>query len=663
MSEELMSLSALCAELSISEATGRNWIKLGKIVPSAYVKGLPCFETSYVAAIKKDLLSGANSSLKSRRNKKYISGNGMYCSYVPDDSPNLSVVQEILTSIGPKGYEPGAFLILALLAECALQLLSSRFLSRSKTGCLEALGKRADEGSDFSALPGLFLVTDLLEAADIKAVTAAETVLKYPELFSQKYTFVPGEDTLGLLYISLKSLGKRKAEGAYYTPTAVVKKLCDSLFAGADLSDKTILDPCCGTGNFILQLPGNARHENVYGGDTDPVSVALARINYCLKYGVTDPEVIYAHIRECDFLSYDAPSGYDYILGNPPWGSHFDEAQKAALRERFSSARGKNIESYDVFTEQALNSLSGSGRLSFVLPQAILNVRYHRAIRLVLIQKSSIEHVEFLGDVFDNVQCPSLILKTKRADNSFDTMGLTVSDPKGSYTISESRPVSAEAFDFFMTDEEYSIIRKMDELEGRVYLKDNADFALGIVTGDNRRFIKKKKFKGSEMILKGSDLRSYYYVPSDNYIAFDPYAFQQVADVRFYRTRPKLFYKFISDIPVFAYDDAATLSLNSCNILIPRIPGLDIRYVLAVLNSDAVRFYYKRRFNSVKILRSQLESIPIPCPDSQIQKQIVGMVDEILKYRDETHSKEIQVHINKEISDLYHLSLRDRELL
>ena len=135
MSEELMSLSALCAELSISEATGRNWIKLGKIVPSAYVKGLPCFETSYVAAIKKDLLSGANSSLKSRRNKKYISGNGMYCSYVPDDSPNLSVVQEILTSIGPKGCEPGAFLILALLTECALQLLSSRFLSRSETGC------------------------------------------------------------------------------------------------------------------------------------------------------------------------------------------------------------------------------------------------------------------------------------------------------------------------------------------------------------------------------------------------------------------------------------------------------------------------------------------------------------------------------------------------
>ena len=33
-SEEMVALSGLCEELSISIATGRNWIRLGKIVPT-----------------------------------------------------------------------------------------------------------------------------------------------------------------------------------------------------------------------------------------------------------------------------------------------------------------------------------------------------------------------------------------------------------------------------------------------------------------------------------------------------------------------------------------------------------------------------------------------------------------------------------------------------
>ena len=50
--EDMLSLSELCKELSISVATGRNWIKLGKLIPSAQVNRVPYFTYDDVKQIK-----------------------------------------------------------------------------------------------------------------------------------------------------------------------------------------------------------------------------------------------------------------------------------------------------------------------------------------------------------------------------------------------------------------------------------------------------------------------------------------------------------------------------------------------------------------------------------------------------------------------------------
>ena len=66
---QMVSLSELCAMLSISTATGRNWIKLEKIVPQTIVKKAPYFSLEYVNQVKDSLQKGENAALKSRRNK------------------------------------------------------------------------------------------------------------------------------------------------------------------------------------------------------------------------------------------------------------------------------------------------------------------------------------------------------------------------------------------------------------------------------------------------------------------------------------------------------------------------------------------------------------------------------------------------------------------
>ena len=97
-----------------------------------------------------------------------------------------------------------------------------------------------------------------------------------------------------------------------------------------------------------------------------------------------------------------------------------------------------------------------------------------------------------------------------------------------------------------------------------------------------------------------------------------------------YRAKEKLLYRFISEVPVFAYDDGQRLSLNSANILIPEIPGLRMRYVLAILNSSAAAFWLAKRFRSVKMLRSYLEALPIPVVPDEVQESVVRKVEHIM---------------------------------
>ena len=94
-----------------------------------------------------------------------------------------------------------------------------------------------------------------------------------------------------------------------------------------------------------------------------------------------------------------------------------------------------------------------------------------------------------------------------------------------------------------------------------------------------------------------------------------------------YRAKEKLLYRFICNQLVFAYDDKKTLSLNSCNIVIPKIEKLQAKYILAILNSRIAQFIFNKKFDSVKILRAHIESIPIPNASEKQQNEIIKIVD------------------------------------
>lgn len=645
----MVSLSDLCEELSISIATGRNWVRLGKIVPTMKKRRTSYFSQEYVSRIKSEIQSGKNPALKSRRNKKFVSGHNIYNSYVSDSSVNVAVVQAVIDTLKSNAIEVTEDIMLGLLTDCAMQLITTRTVSLDEKGTVfDFLSGKYREN------PYVFLVENLVVEKD----RIKDVIEEYPELFRYSYQYEDGEDILGLLYISLKNLGSRKATGSYYTPTVLGNKLCSKLFSMNECKNRTVLDPCCGTGNFILQLPKEIDYRDVYGNDMDAVSVKIARINYALKYCISDRKIIEHHITRRDYLTFTDEKKYDFIIGNPPWGYTFPEPEKEQLRKRYRSAAGTTIESYDMFCEQALCQLKEGGVLSFIVPEAILNVKAHTKIREIMTKNSSFQYIEVLGNAFDKVQCPCVILQILYTREPISTVGMVVNDGKREFTIQTKRSVNASCFSFMISDEEYAILNKLDMLEGKATLAGQADFALGIVTGNNKKYISQEKCPNNEMVLKGTDIYKYKFRKTENYLVFQPQLFQQVAPAAYYRAKEKLLYRFICDQLVFAYDDRQTLSLNSCNIVIPHIEGLSMKYIMAILNSRVAQFYFKKKFNSVKVLRSHIEQIPIPFVNKRKQNQMIAYIDQMFASSQDERGK-IYDKMDREISKLYNLTAEE----
>ena len=72
-------------------------------------------------------------------------------------------------------------------------------------------------------------------------------------------------DFLGLVYQSLLKEGTKNVKGAYYTPEIILDFIKDKL-----RDDSVYLDPCCGTGSFLLAAAEKiVNPENLYGCDID----------------------------------------------------------------------------------------------------------------------------------------------------------------------------------------------------------------------------------------------------------------------------------------------------------------------------------------------------------------------------------------------------------
>ncbi|MEJ2251780.1 MAG: N-6 DNA methylase, partial [Candidatus Lokiarchaeota archaeon] len=182
----------------------------------------------------------------------------------------------------------------------------------------------------------------------------------------------------------------RHSIGEFYTPPFLVEEMVNK---GYSYGEK-VLDPCCGTGNFIISIikkilkspKKNKIHaiDNVYGYDINPLSILITNVIsfYLLKdiYKDYKPKFV---VRDSLFET-NGFSDFDLVIGNPPWYTYRnieDLTRQGKIKQLADKLNIKplpknilNIEIASLFFYQSKELyLKDNGKVFFVITKGVLN--------------------------------------------------------------------------------------------------------------------------------------------------------------------------------------------------------------------------------------------------------------------------------------------------
>jgi len=612
LNKEILDIKDVAIFFGISTATVRNWTKCGNL--QRISNNRYNFYLHEIQKVKDNIENGNLKKLNGRANKSKAERTFIPDEYLKSDS-HFDLVSEIIYFIHKNkiSTKPSLFLLTLnflktneILASFDIQdiIIKKNIISNNKQINEEIKAWQSN-----------------IKESDIKDEYAFLLNCKLPKQ----------RDVLGFIYQSLLEEGKKSQNGSYYTPEFIVEKIINAYVK----QDSKVLDPCCGTGQFLLAFSDKINDpKNIYGIDIDEIAVRIARINLLVKYKDKNfaPNIVCKNtlfeIGNYDLFSLNDENirDFDVIATNPPWGAHFSKTDINKLETSYPQI--KSQESFSYFLSKSIDLLNENGIVSFILPESILNVKTHKDIREIILHNTSIKKVYYLDRVFKNVFTPVIRLDLSKKKNIED---IEVIKENEKYNIPQSRWANNEnfIFDIHSNNFDTDIIDKVYKTK-HINLKNNADWALGIVTGNNKKYILSEPIKNSEPLYKGKDIDKFILKKPSNYIVFTPEKFQQVAPIEKYRSKEKLIYKFISKKLVFAYDDKQQLTLNSANIVIPKVDNYPIKVVSALFNSSLYQFIFQKKFSSIKVLKSHIEQLPLPIWNKTIMQKIIDLVDETI---------------------------------
>ena len=426
------------------------------------------------------------------------------------------------------------------------------------------------------------------------------------------------DDWIGFIYQSLTAEGKRILKGLYYTKPVIVNEMLSDIRV---LNGEKFLDPCCGSGIFLLKVE-QAQMEQLYGIDNDPLAVMIAKANLIVKFYESS---VYPQIYQLDFLLHASSAlgdlKFDYIVTNPPWGT-----EKGNLHD---SEVIQSKEKASLFFTESFKFLNPNGIQEFLLPSSLMKIKVHADLRRFVTHETRMESIKCYRERFKGVFTDFISLKVSKKP-FFGKQEYMVYGANNEVSRKELVPSEDDFCAIpMLNDREEAIISKVERM--RHDDLSHSLWALGIITGNNAKVLKNRPRKGLEPIYTGKDINKYGLKKASRYIKYNRADFQQCAKDEFYRAKEKLVYKFVSSHLCFTYDDKQRLFLNSANILIPDIDGMSMKTVLAFLNSTLFNFLNVKRFNDLKILKGNLSTLPFPKISEEEDKQFSALVDSALK--------------------------------
>ncbi|HVS88001.1 MAG TPA: N-6 DNA methylase [Candidatus Acidoferrum sp.] len=394
--------------------------------------------------------------------------------------------------------------------------------------------------------------------------------------------------------------------------------------------------------------------------------------------------------------------GFDAVIGNPPWGADFTDAEKTYLDKHYKLGVGK-YESYIYFLERAQGLLRQGGHLGFIVPSFWISRSQTEALREALLTEVVPKSCIVLPEtVFEGVKMDSCILLVAKEPAKADSV-VTVGDIDQKHlaqfetgdhatVLHSAKLADWQAHKRFRFNPRVSAvdvpllsrIEKSTVPFGSLVsltqgltlyrlssLVEMYGKAKAVKIMEERGFHSDhKKNKTFKKELSGRDVDRYFVAwNGESWVSYGPWLAHAVDEKFFHGPRlviqkirnPSLRRRLVAGY----LDDNETYSAGVLLNAIPNHSDYSLFYGLGLLNSRLINFWYRKMILDVSIRVIDLKDVPIKSIDFQNRGQkaqhdtIVEVVKRIIALKKATGGAENEAirkcdeEIEKTVFELY----------
>jgi len=335
-------------------------------------------------------------------------------------------------------------------------------------------------------------------------------------------------------------------------------------------------------------------------------------------------------------------SEFDVIIGNPPYHQlskdpSVPDKYKNYLKSRFNTSGGR-LNTFIFFTHIGIELLKKKGVITYIIPNTILTQEYYKDTRKLLLEKTVLSKIVSYDKLpFENAVVENVTF-------------FAIKDSIADYPIQHY-------YDFLQKVEFHAKKNKADFLKSNIYafnfranalteiIKNETILLSDICTinqaialkGDKSLSLRDSNLKGKfYKLLDGRNINKYSIDWDGVYLDYNLDRIHSCKTKDIFTTKEKLFFRRVSTKLVFCYDNEQYFALNTLvvvNLVKPK--DFSIKYLLGILNSTLLNYYYFNEHKSTKKVFSEIQArsvgeLPVKKADPVHQRLISLIADYIM---------------------------------